>query len=75
MPSGSRRPGRDPLALKRFRLEMYGEPCEACELRPGTQIHHSVFRSRGGTDDPAGLRWLCHVCHAEAHGIRVVEDL
>lgn len=73
-PSDPRPPKRvvDIDALRRFRLEHLGEPCEVCELRPGAHVHHKVFRSQGGNDEPDNLAWLCHICHSGAHGVRVV---
>lgn len=62
---------RDPDALARFRLENLGEPCEACELRPGTDAHHVRYRSQGGDDAPHNLRWLCRDCHRDLHDGRV----
>ena len=64
---------RDPDALRRFRLEHLGEPCERCELRPGNQAHHKIFRSQSGDDHESNLIWLCGFCHSEMHGIREVE--
>ena len=61
---------KDPELLKRFRLEHVFEPCEICEMRPGTQVHHRNFRSRGGDDVEENLQWICIHCHQEAHGIR-----
>lgn len=61
---------KDPDALRRFRLEHVGEPCEVCELRPGNAVHHEKFRSQSGDDVEANLRWLCVVCHHASHGIR-----
>ena len=61
---------RDPEALARFRLERRGEPCECCERRAGTDVHHRVFRSQGGDDAPENLLWLCRPCHDEMHGAR-----
>lgn len=65
---------RDPEALRRFRLERLYDPCDECELRPGTEVHHATFRSQGGGDVPSNLRWLCHPCHSSAHGITVREE-
>lgn len=64
---------RSPGTLKRFRLENAGEPCEVCESRTGTQVHHKVFRSRGGGDNRGNLQWVCRICHSAAHGVREVE--
>lgn len=63
---------RDSDTLRRFRLERQGEPCEVCERRPGTEIHHKTFRSQGGDDEASNLLWCCIYCHSEQHGIRVV---
>ncbi len=60
---------RDVNVLKAFRLKMMGEPCWDCELRPGTEVHHDVFRSQGGGDTADNLRWLCRPCHDLRHGI------
>lgn len=49
---------KDTDALKRFRLEMVGEPCELCELRTGDHAHHVRFRSQGGDDARENLLWL-----------------
>jgi HNH endonuclease len=59
---------RDPDALRRYRLEMLGQPCEVCEERAGTDAHHVTFRSRGGDDTPDNLVWLlCRFCHDDVH--------
>lgn len=61
---------RDPAALKRFRLENLGEPCEICEQRAGTDPHHIQFRSQGGGDVAWNLLWLCRPCHDDIHAGR-----
>ena len=58
-------------ALRRFRLENLGEPCQVCELRPGVHVHHKVFRSQGGNDTADNLLWLCYACHDDVHAGRV----
>lgn len=64
---------KDADVLARFHLEMLGEPCMVCELRPGRRAHHVKFRSRGGSDevyDERGRRqllWVCEICDS-AHG-------
>lgn len=63
---------KDPAALRRFRLEHVGEPCERCEVRTGIHAHHRKFRSQGGADAESNLDWLCGPCHDEVHGIRSV---
>lgn len=34
----------------------------------GTSAHHVVLRSRGGSDDPSNLLWICPPCHGWVHG-------
>ena len=62
---------KDPEALRRFRLEHLGEPCELCERRAGEHAHHRVFRSQGGNDEPGNLLWLCRYCHDGIHNGRL----
>jgi len=62
---------KDPEALRRFRLERMGEPCELCEQRPGTDVHHRVFRSQGGNDEESNLILLCRICHDGIHAGRI----
>jgi 5-methylcytosine-specific restriction endonuclease McrA len=54
-------------AINRFRLEHLGEPCDRCERRGGVHVHHRVFRSQGGNDEPENLEWLCFQCHDDIH--------
>jgi len=61
---------KDPDALRRYRLAHLHEPCEVCELRPGTDAHHVTFRSQGGDDHANNLIWLCRICHNSEHGLR-----
>lgn len=49
---------KDRDAIRRFRLENRNEPCQICELRSGSQVHHATFRSQGGGDTPDNLVWL-----------------
>ncbi len=62
---------RDAYVMHLFRLEHLGEPCDVCEMRPGTQIHHKVFRSQGGHDQIQNLLWICHLCHSDVHNGRL----
>lgn len=63
----------DSYLMRQLHLELAGEPCENCEQRPGTILHHVKYRSRGGADartDGRGrvqLLWVCGVCDAD-HG-------
>lgn len=41
--------------------------CQLCG-RPASDVHHILFRSHGGSDDPRNLICLCRKCHNDAHG-------
>lgn len=43
--------------------------CRGC-AKQAEDIHHIIFRSQGGTDDPLNLVALCRNCHEQAHGLR-----
>lgn len=40
--------------------------CRWCR-HTGTEVHHILYRSQGGPDDPSNLILLCGACHARAH--------
>lgn len=58
---------RDVELMRVFHLEMRGEPCEVCGIRPGTRIHHKKYRSRGGDDARWNFLWVCSICDSD-HG-------
>jgi 5-methylcytosine-specific restriction endonuclease McrA len=33
----------------------------------GTEAHHVLPRSKGGTDEFDGLLWVCQMCHSRTH--------
>jgi HNH endonuclease len=43
--------------------------CRGCAKTAG-EVHHMIFRSQGGTDDPSNLVALCTPCHQQAHGLQ-----
>ena len=47
--------------------ERSGGVCEGCSVGSGSQRHHRVFRSHGGTETIANLLVLCLTCHQQAH--------
>jgi hypothetical protein len=54
--------------MARLHLEYLGEPCEICEQRVGTQLHHRILRGRtGGDDTRENLAWVCGFCHIDLH--------
>lgn len=40
--------------------------CRVCH-RPGFDVHHIEFKSRGGEDSMANCVYLCRKCHTDAH--------
>ncbi len=55
--------------MRELHLEFAGEPCEVCEERVGTILHHVKYRSRGGDDVRWNFLWVCHVCDADHAGL------
>ena len=44
--------------------------CQCCHGKhkdSRLEVHHIIFRSNGGSDDPKNLITLCHTCHAALH--------
>jgi hypothetical protein len=41
--------------------------CTVCGKTSGLEVHHVIYRSKGGTDDMGNLVTLCKSCHAEKH--------
>lgn len=44
--------------------------CQYCKGKhkdPNLEVHHKIFRSRGGSDDLENLITLCHTCHKLLH--------
>ena len=47
-----------------------GYKCQICKGNSGDSllhVHHIVFRSQGGTDNPSNLITLCETCHKGIH--------
>ncbi len=53
--------------MRKFHSEMAGSPCEVCEERVGTILHHVKYRSRGGNDERSNFLWVCVYCDSD-HG-------
>lgn len=53
--------------LRRLRLEMDDQQCVNCGSTENLDVHHTVPKSRGGTDSISNLRTLCEDCHDSAH--------
>ncbi len=39
------------------------------------EVHHIVFRSRGGSDEESNLITLCHTCHKNLHSGNIIPKL
>jgi RRXRR protein/HNH endonuclease len=56
--------------VKAYVLHRDGYRCRSGQKgkhSPKLHVHHKVFRSRGGTDDPSNLITLCEACHDALH--------
>ncbi len=47
--------------------ERDGNCCRNCGLPWEVEVHHIVYRSRGGSHDTSNLVCLCADCHRAAH--------
>lgn len=61
-----------PVSVRRLVDVRSGGVCEGCGKRPGANLHHRKYRSRGGPDTVENALWLCgsgnHTgCHGVAH--------
>lgn len=68
----NKRTGRMPKRHSEVVRERSGGMCERCLVRPGSDIHHRRYLSRGGKHNLANLIFLCgrgniDGCHGEAH--------
>ena len=53
---------------KAFILNRDKYTCQHCKTKQGTlEIHHIIFRSNGGSDEPDNLITLCRQCHRDLH--------
>jgi 5-methylcytosine-specific restriction endonuclease McrA len=51
--------------------ERDGNTCRWCGEPHAVEIHHIVYRSRGGTHHTSNLICLCGECHREVHAGRL----
>lgn len=62
--------------IQRHVLLRDGYQCQTCgDIAPlsydgALYVHHVVYRSQGGPDDPANAVTLCDLCHGVIHGSR-----
>jgi hypothetical protein len=50
-------------------LALYGHRCAHCGRDLDVQIHHVIFRSKGGTNRISNCICLCRRCHAAVHDL------
>lgn len=51
-------------------LNRDGYTCQYCRGKhkdSKLEVHHIIFRSKGGSDEPENLITLCHICHTALH--------
>ena len=47
--------------------------CQLCNMKnTKLEVHHIIYRSRGGTDDETNLITLCSKCHGEVHSEGII---
>ncbi len=50
----------------RLQVKERDRSCRGCG-QSAHHIHHIVYKSQGGSDEPENLVWLCNLCHLAAH--------
>lgn len=54
--------------VKAYVLDRDGYQCQKCKAKhTRLEVHHIVFKSKGGTNEPDNLITLCHECHEAVH--------
>ena len=59
-------------------LNRDGYTCQYCKGKhkdSKLEVHHIVFRSKGGSDEESNLITLCHTCHKDLHSGRSILTL
>lgn len=54
-------------------LDWFGDTCNSCNGYP-VELHHIVFKSKGGRGGFRNLMPLCKACHTKAHRDRGFAD-
>lgn len=56
-------------------LEEHGGLCQNCQRQPdyrGLQLHHLLFKSRGGVTSDSNCVLICARCHSKYHNIKEI---
>lgn len=64
-----------PNKVRRSVYARDGYRCALCDCSQHLQVHHVIPRGQGGSYSAHNLVTLCSTCHAQAHGIGLVEDM
>ncbi len=64
-----------PDKLRNFILDRDKRKCTKCESIDALHIHHVIYRSNGGSDEPENLTTLCEECHIKQHEGEPVANL
>ena len=62
-----------PRETRRQAYARDGYRCALCDSTQTIQIHHVIYRSRGGSNNLHNLITLCSWCHSLAHGYPLSE--
>lgn len=62
-----RLPPEDYAALCQVIFNRDGWKCRSCGSRNSLCVHHVVYRSQSGPDEPWNLITLCSACHDGVH--------
>ncbi len=54
--------------IKAYILTRDNYTCQCCKTKKGTlNVHHIIYRSKGGSDEAENLITLCEYCHKKLH--------
>lgn len=62
-----------PNSIRKAIYRRDGYACALCGDPRRLQIHHVLPRGRMGGNTPMNLITLCSICHAAAHGTKLIE--
>lgn len=55
------------LQLRCYVLRRDNFKCRACGYRNQLHVHHVIYKSAGGPDEPWNLATICSTCHDAIH--------
>ena len=57
-----------------FRDDYTCQCCKGKRKDSKLEVHHIIYRSKGGSDDEKNLITLCHSCHKDLHAGKIKKD-